>query len=50
MEYINYFSKKKDKVTIFCLVFLDAPQGSTLCSLFFLIYIKSNNIVSTTSS
>ena len=31
---------------LFCLVFLGAPQGSILCSLF-LIYIKSNHIVST---
>ena len=31
---------------LFCLVFLGAPQGSILCSLF-LIYIKSNHMVST---
>ena len=32
---------------LFCLVFLDAPRRSILCSVFFLIYIKSNHIVST---
>ena len=32
---------------LFCLVFLGGPQGSILCSVF-LIYIKSNHIVSTT--
>ena len=32
---------------LFCLVFLGAPHRYILCSLFFLIYIKSNHIVST---
>ena len=40
-------AKKRDKVSIaltssnfICLVFLGAPQGFILCSLFFLIYMK----------
>ena len=32
---------------LFCLVFLGAPHRYILCSLFCLIYIKSNHIVST---
>ena len=32
---------------LFCLVFLGALQGSILCSLSFLTYIKSNYIVFT---
>ena len=33
-------------LVLFCLALLGALQGSTLCSLFFLIYIKSNHTVS----
>ena len=37
------------KIYIFCLAFLDAPQGSISCPLFSLIYINSwsNHLVST---
>ena len=40
-------AKKRDKVSMFCSVFLGATQKSILCSVFLLIYIKSNHIVST---